>query len=120
MWDVNLAEFAEIFTRGVDDRSGVVIHTRQVFLVHRHDDDHLVLLGQVHHQLGCRTVGHLFGQVVPLNLLLGAEVWSVEQLLQADNLDALFGCVVDHGDVLVDHRLFDFFHGDVAGSQSVA
>ena len=107
MRDVNLAKLAEVLAVGVDHGGRVVVHAGQVLFVHRHDDHHLVLLGQVLHQLGRRPVGNPLGEVVPLDLLLGAEVRAVEQLLQADDLDALFGGLGDHGDVLVDHRLLD-------------
>ena len=55
--------------------------------------------------------GNLLRQLVPLDLLLGTEVRPVEQLLQADDFDALLRSLVDHRHVLVDHRLLDLFDG---------
>ncbi len=53
--------------------------------------------------------GNRLGEVVPFDLLLGAEIRAVEQLLQANNLGAFVGGLVDQCDVLVDHRPLDLF-----------
>ena len=45
--------------------------------------------------------------LVPARLLLGAEVRAVEELLQAEDLDAAPRRLVDERQVLVDHRLLD-------------
>ena len=53
-------------------------------------------------------VGHALGQVVPLRLLLGAEVRAVEELLQAEDLAPSSAPPRSISvDVLVDHRLLD-------------
>src|SRR5678815_3668208 len=48
-------------------------------------------------------------EVVPLRLLLRAEVRPVEQLLAAEDADLLLGRLLDALDVLLHHRLFDGF-----------
>ena len=60
-----------------------------------------------------RAVGNLLGQLVPARLLLGAEVGAVEQLLQAEDLDALLAGVLDERQVLVDHPLLDVVGGSL-------
>ena len=62
-----------------------------------------------------RAVGNLLGQLVPARFLLGAEVGAVEQLLQAEDLDALPAGVLDERQVLVDHPPLDVVGGPVEG-----
>ena len=47
------------------------------------------------------------GRVVPALVLAGAEVRAVEDLLQAEHLDALLAGLLDERHVLVEHRLLD-------------
>ena len=66
-----------------------------------------MLLGELAHQLRGRPVGHSLGQLVPARFLLGTEVRTVKQLLQADDLCPALGRFGDQRDVLLDHRLLD-------------
>ena len=91
MRDVVLPIFAEILAIGIDNRRSVVVNTFEVFFVNRNDDGHAVLLGDLLEQPGGGAVGDLLGGVVPLGLLLGAEVGRVEHLLQAQHLHAGLG-----------------------------
>ena len=104
--DVGLAVLAQVRPVGVDDRGGVVVDARGllVLLVHRGDDDHAGLLGEVLHPLRGRTVGDELGVAVVLGVLDLAEIRSVEQLLEQDELGALLGSLVGPLLVLLDHR----------------
>ena len=59
------------------------------------------------HRLDRRAVGNPLGHLVPARLLLGAEVGPVEELLQAQDLDAPPRRLLDQRQVLVDHPLLD-------------
>ena len=52
-------------------------------------------------------VGHAVPSAVPLRLLLGAEVRTVEELLEAQDLHLLPRGLIDQLEMLVDHRLLD-------------
>ena len=65
----------------------------------------MVLAREILHEPDGGAVGDGLGEVVPAGVLLGAEVGAVEDLLQADDLGAGFGGLLDVGDVLVDHGL---------------
>ena len=103
--DVGLAVLAEVGAIVVDDGGGVVVHAFLLDFVDGHDQGDVMLPGQVLHQADGGPVGDGLGEVVPLGGLLGAEVGAVEDLLEADDLGAGFGGLLDVGDVLVDHGL---------------
>src|SRR6201996_6802589 len=104
--DVILAMLAEVAAVGVDDRGGVVVHTLLLDLVHRDDQDHVQLAGQVLHQAGGGAAGNGLGPAVPLRVLHLAEVGAVEQLLQAGHLDPLAGCLPQGVNGVFDHGFF--------------
>ena len=105
MRDVGLAVLAEVAAVVVDHGGGVVVDAFLLDFVDGNDEGDVVLPGQVLHQPDGGAVGDGLGEVVPLGGLLGAEVGPVEDLLQADDLGAGFGGLLDVGDVLVDHGL---------------
>ena len=105
--DVHFSEFAEVGAVGVDHRGGVVVNTRQFFLVNRHDQHHRMLLRELGHQLDRGTIGDALGEVVPLGFLLGAEVGSIKKLLQANDLSPFARGLRNEVDMLIDHRLLD-------------
>jgi len=87
--DVVLAVLAEVAAIGVDHRGAVVVHTGHLAFVHRYDDHHVVLLCELLHPLDGRA-GDRLGGVIPLCVLAGTEVRAVEDLLEAEDLHALF------------------------------
>jgi hypothetical protein len=107
--NVVLAVLAQVAAVRVVDGGGVVEHAGHLLLVDRDDDRHLVLGGDLRDGLG-RGAGHRLGGVVPALVLPGAEVGAVEDLLQAEDLDALPAGLLDERDVLVEHRLLDLRH----------
>ena len=107
-----LAVLAEIGAVGVDDRGGVVVDARHRALVDRDDHRHLVLAGVGDQLLDGGTRDGL-GEGVPLLVLAGAEVRAIEDLLEPEDLDTGFACLVDVGQVLLEHRVGDFLHGSV-------
>jgi hypothetical protein len=76
--DVVLAVFAQIFAVGVDDRGGVEVEAGHLLFVDRDHDHHAVFGGDLLHQLRGGSVGNALGQVVPADVLLGAEIRTVE------------------------------------------
>jgi hypothetical protein len=84
--DVVLAVLAEILAVGVDDGGGVEVQARHLLFIDRDHDHHLVLGRDLLHQLGGRSIGNALGQVVPANVLLGAEIRTVEKFLEAEHL----------------------------------
>src|SRR5262249_40539253 len=58
-------------------------------------------------ELRRRAVRHALGEPVPLAVLLGAEVGTVEELLEAEDLDALLRRLADQAEVLLDHGVLD-------------
>ena len=89
--DVRLAVLAQVLAVGVDHRRRVVVDARglRVLLVHRDDEDHARLLGEVLHPLRGRAVRDQLGVAVVLGVLDLAEVRAVEQLLEEHHLRAL-------------------------------
>ncbi len=104
--DVGLSVLAEVAPVGVDDRGRVVVDSGGglVLLVHRRDDDHAGLLGEILHALRRRPVGDQFRVAVVLRILHLAEVGPVEELLEEHHLGALRRRVVGVALVLLDHR----------------
>ena len=117
--NVLLAILTKVSAISVIDGSGVVEDAAHLALIHRNDHHHGVLLGSSGNQIG-GGAGDFFGSLVPARVLAGAEVWSVEDLLQAQNLHALLASVFDHGKVLVHHRLLNFLDGALLVVQRVA
>src|SRR5713101_6077249 len=108
MRNVVLAVFAEIAAAGVNDRGGVEIDAGHVDFVDGHDEHHLVFLRELLHQRNRGAAGNLLGKLIPAGLLLGAEIWTVEKLLQAEDLHFLLGRAGNQALVLGDHFLLDF------------
>src|SRR5262245_33598138 len=84
--DVHLAKFAQVAAPGVDGGCCVVVNPGEILFVHGHNQNDVVPPCKLTHQPSRRSVWDALRQLVPSRLLLGAEVWTVEQLLQADNL----------------------------------
>ena len=61
-----------------------------------------MLLGDFLHALDGRAVGHRLGELVVFGVLHLAEVGAGGQLLQAGDLRALLGSLVDQGDLPLD------------------
>ena len=117
--DVMLAILAQILAIGIDHRGSVEVQARHLLFVDRNHDHHAVLGGDLLHQLGGRAIGHALGQVVPANVLLGAEIRTVEKFLQAEYLHFLLRGLLDQLQVLVDHGLLDFRQRAVIGSSAL-
>src|SRR5262249_43856324 len=111
MWDVSLAVLAQALAVGVNHRRRVVVDACHLLFVDRRDDRHPVLFGDLAHQSRRRPIRDALDQTVPVRILFGGKIRAVEKLLQADDLNALFGGVGDHRDVLLDHRRFDLLDG---------
>ena len=109
-----LAVGAQHAAVGVDHDRTVVVHTADRAFVERDHQRDPELAGQVLHHPRGRSVGNVLGGLIPLRILLGAEVGTVEQLLETDNLRPALRGLADHADVLGD--------GDalVLGDRSVA
>ena len=86
-----MRHFTEVCAVVADHRRGVVVDAFQLHLIDRDDQRDVMLPREVLHELDGRTVRDGLGEVVLLRGLLSAEVWLVEDLLQADDLRADFG-----------------------------
>src|ERR1039458_1903830 len=104
--DVGLAVLAEEAAVVVDDGGGVVVDACLLDFVDGHDEGNVILLRQILHEADGGSVGDGLGEIVPAGGLLGAEVGPVEDLLEADDLRAGPGGLLDISDVLIDHGLF--------------
>ncbi len=109
MGDVRLAILAQIVAVVVNDRRSVVVNAFRLHFIHWQDDRNMQFLRQLANQLRRRAVRHWLGKVIPARRLLRAEIWPVENFLQADNLRSSRGRLTDHAHMLVDHGLLDFF-----------
>jgi len=85
---------------------GAVSDPGLLALVDRHDHRHLMALGDLLHQLDGRA-RHRLGGVVPATILARAEVRPVEDFLQTQDLHAVLAGLVDHRQVLLEHRRLD-------------
>src|SRR5664280_336070 len=103
--DVALAVLAEEAAVVVDDGGGVVVDACLLDFVDGHDEGNVILLRQILHEADGGSVGDGLGEIVPAGGLLGAEVGPVEDLLEADDLRAGPGGLLDISDVLIDHGL---------------
>jgi hypothetical protein len=72
--DVGLAVFAEVLAVGVDDGRGVVVDAGLVLFVDGTTITMRCFFGQLHHELRGRPLRDALREVVPLRLLLRAEV----------------------------------------------
>ena len=90
---------------GIQHRRRVVIHAGYSLFVNRHYHRHSVFLGQFLHQSHCGSAGNGLGHRVPSLVLLGAEVGTVEDLLQTEDLHSLTGRLFDESEVLLQHVL---------------
>jgi hypothetical protein len=105
--DVSLAVLTQHRAVLLDQHRGVVIDAGLGLLVERDDQCHLVLLRQRLHPLDSRPVVPL-GGVVPLGILLGAEIGAEEDLLEAGYLRAFGRRLTDQ--LLVSYDRFLFGH----------
>src|SRR2546425_4434553 len=108
MGNVVLAVLAEVAAIGVNDRGSVEVDAGHLDFVDRHDQHHLVFLGELLHCRDGRTGGNLLGELIPAGLLLGAKVRAIKNFLEAGGLPFLFGRVGDQVFVFGDHFFFDF------------
>ncbi len=99
-----LAVLAEVGAVGVDHGGRVVEDAGLLLLVHRQHEDDVQFPGERLEALDDRTVGDPLGVLVERRVLDLAEVRSVEQLLEAQDLSALGGRVADRLLVDLDHR----------------
>src|SRR4029079_5907351 len=111
--DVHLPVHAEEFSVGVDDSCGIAIDTGGLSLENGNDQNHVQLLRDLLHSLD-RWSWNWLGDVEALALLRFAEVGSVEELLQADDLGTAGGSfpnavsrAVDVGVGVGGHSLLD-------------
>ncbi len=104
---MRLAILAEVLAGTIDHGRGVVVDPFVFDLVNRDDQRDAQFFCQRLHQVDRGSVRNRLGRVVPARALLGAEVGSVEDFLQADDLRAFAGCLADQAEVLVDHGLLD-------------
>jgi len=74
--------------------------------------------GDLLHELDGGAIGHRLGHLIPAGILLGTEIRAVENFLQAQDLNLLFGGLLDQLQVLVNHGLLDLFQR-VAGAKHV-
>src|SRR5215813_4353888 len=105
--NVMLPVFPEIGSVGVDNRGSVEVQACHLFFVYRNDDNHLVLRGALLHQLRRWTVWNALSHLVPLLVLLSAEIRTVKKFLKTQDLHLLLRSLLDQLQVLVDHRLLD-------------
>lgn len=102
--DVRLSVLAEHRAVGVDHRRGVVEDALQLLLEERHDEHHLVLPRELANGLDRGAVVGLRREE-PVRLLLRAEGRAEEDLLQARDLGAARGRLLDHLHVLGERLL---------------
>ena len=100
---VRLPILAQVTAVGVDHRGRVVIKTWLIFLIQRYDQHHLCLGGQFLHPLRRRPIGDALGKTIPLRILNLAEIRAMEQLLETEHLNTLFGRFPGVLLVLLDH-----------------
>ena len=120
MGDVVLAVLPQVASVRVEHGGGVVVDALGLFLVDGHHHRHRVFLRDLLHQADGRPVGHLLRELVPARILLRREVGAVEQLLQAEDLDAARGRLFDEAEVLGDHRLAHLGQAGLVGREDVA
>src|SRR5687767_6808861 len=104
---VVLPVLPEVRPVGVDHCCSIVVDAGRLFLVYRHDDHHAVTLRELLHELRGRTVRNLLRRVIPSGTLLGTEIRTGENLLHAEDLNALAGRLLYERDMLGDIRLSD-------------
>ena len=109
MGNVSLPIFPQERTVVVDHRRGVVVDAFLFHLEDGNDEGDVELAGEVLHQLDGGAVRDRLGEVVPAGGLLGAEIRSVENLLEAHDLPAGGRGLADVGHVLVHHGLLGGF-----------
>src|SRR5881394_3490363 len=67
-----------------------------------------MLLRHLLHQSGSRAVGNFLGGIVPLGILLSAEIRTSEDLLHADDLHTLLSRLVEKLEMLLGVGFTDF------------
>jgi len=114
--DMRLAILAEIAAVCIDNRGGVVVDARHLFLVDGHHDNHLVLLRVFLHELRRMALRDALRGGVPLPVLARTEIGLGKHFLETKHLHALLARVFDHGNMSIDHDIPDLvgLHGHVA------
>src|SRR5262249_6334753 len=102
---VSLAILSKVSSIRIYHRRGIVVNAGHFFFVDRNDHRHPMLARELAHELRRRPIRYALYEVVPVRVLLGREVRTIEELLQADDLTSLTSRVLNHRDVFVDHRL---------------
>ena len=92
--DVHFSILAQQLPFVINHHRRVVVDAGRAFLKERGHDDHLQLGCQLAQDL-CGGSGNRFSKVEENNVFLLAEVVRAKQLLQADNLSTLGGCLTD-------------------------
>jgi len=109
MRDMGLTVLTEVTAIGIDDGGRIVQHAGLFLFIDWYHDDHTVFLGVLRHQLH-RGTGYRFRGLVPLHVLARAEIRRGEDFLQAQDLHTLLAGLLDEGDMLVQHGLFDLLN----------
>ena len=100
--DMGLAVFTQIRAVGVNHGGSVVVDSALLLLIERHNQRHVMLLGDLLHAPGRRPVGHWLGEVVELGVLHLAEVGAGRKLLEAGDLRPLRSGLFDQADLSLD------------------
>jgi hypothetical protein len=119
MRNVMLAIFPQISSVGIKNGRGIEVKSGEFLFIHRNDNSHLMLGGEVLHEANRGAVGDGFSQFIPPGILLGAEVGAVKELLQAQNLDLLPGGLLNEAYMLLYHRV-PYLSQGVLGAEHVA
>src|SRR5579862_1264425 len=89
MRDMRLAVFSQVPASPIDDGRSVVVHALILDLIDGHHQRHSQLFGEIPHQTNRWAVGYRLGGIVPACALLGTEIRSVKNLLEAGDLCSL-------------------------------
>ena len=103
--NMSLAVLAEELSVRVNYSRSIVVNTGHVLFVNRHDDDHVVLLRILLHQLRCVAIGNFLGGGIPLGVLAGAKIGLCKNFLETQNLYALFAGIFDVWNVSFEHTV---------------
>src|SRR5690348_13087155 len=87
--NVRLAILAEVLAVASNNGSRVIEDALFFHLIDRDNECDSKVAGEGTHQLNRRTAGDSLSRVIPTARLFRAEIWSVENLLQADDLSSI-------------------------------
>ena len=108
LWNMRLAILAEVFAVCVNNCCRVVVNASHVFLVDRNNDDHVVLLRILLHQLRGVAVRDFLSGGIPFSILARTEIRLRKDFLETQDLHALFPGIFDVGNVCFDHAIPNF------------